>query len=302
MFNLVALAAIAAVTTPHLASTLPPPTGIPVEFFQRGGHYGNYVSLVISSGGQVIDCRISETKGAISNDDKVCPYIRSQIFSPARQANRAPILSKVDQLFFWPEDGAFKIRDSDINLDVVHLPEGSALHPSVEVALDVDAQGKIADCDVARSSGIQSLDAIACERASTAGLVGPIKDEKNKKVESYQFLTVGFGTYAKPNFKKVSSYAALGDAGPYYPERAIRLNVRGYVILECNADKSGQVSDCVIDEEAPLGFAFGNAVKKMARDKWMKMLPGTEGKILIRIDFPQAGNFRLPSTPFFLPK
>jgi hypothetical protein len=100
-------------------------------------------------------------------------------------------------------------------------------------------------------------------------------------------------------FKIDPAYKQLGVAGPYFPERAQRMNVEGDALIACHIGADSHLNDCVVREEKPLGFGFGSAALKMARDGWiMAARPDSDqphtpdGWVLARIDYPASGGFR----------
>jgi TonB family protein len=68
-------------------------------------------------------------------------------------------------------------------------------------------------------------------------------------------------------------YAELGPAGPYYPERAMRLNKQGYAVLACHLAKTGRLSDCTVVDEAPADFGFRYAALKLVERRLLTAAP-----------------------------
>jgi TonB family protein len=226
---------------------------------------------------------------------RICEFVSSIKFVPAKDANGQPLYGVVTAQFRWTPDGAEeKTISPDVDLTVAHLPNGATIHPIVKTAVLVGSDGKVEGCSVAETSGVQALDNVACKAGLAAEALQPAKDKTGVHVRALQSLSVGFGAYAQVVLQKNSAYAALGAAGPYFPERAQRLNVSGSVIIECAADAGGALTDCAIKEEIPEGFGFGQAAQKMARTKWMKAAPGSGNRVVIQIEFPASGNFRAP--------
>jgi hypothetical protein len=64
-------------------------------------------------------------------------------------------------------------------------------------------------------------------------------------------------------FHVPGGYEASGPVGPYYPDRAWRMGVKGSVLLECVISASGALSHCVPEAESPIGFGFADATFKM---------------------------------------
>ncbi len=59
----------------------------------------------------------------------------------------------------------------------------------------------------------------------------------------------------------------------YYPQRAIDRDAAGQVTLSCVVAATGQVRDCQVGAETPLGYGFGDAAKKLA--PFFRMRPQT---------------------------
>jgi len=253
-----------------------------------------FLKLTISPTGAVERC--SPVVVTLTSDTaRICSLISAASFTPAKDAAGQPLYSLITAQFHWTSDGAEeKTTMPDVDLTVAHLPSGASVHPIVQTAIIVDADGKIEDCSVVGPSGVQALDNAACRAGLADETPKPIKDKTGAKVRSLQSLSVGFGAYANVILQKDRAYAVLGAAGPYFPERAQRLNIAGSAIIECASDPDGVLSDCTVREEVPQGFGFGQAAKKMAQTKWMKSAPGSGDHVVIEVEFPASGNFRAP--------
>lgn len=75
----------------------------------------------------------------------------------------------------------------------------------------------------------------------------------------------------------------------YYPERALRLEKEGRVLLSCEVSSEGFLSNCIVIEETPKDFGFGEAA--IRRSAYFKMLPPRGGtnvsgtRVQIPVDF-----------------
>ncbi|PZQ57355.1 MAG: hypothetical protein DI570_19800 [Phenylobacterium zucineum] len=74
-------------------------------------------------------------------------------------------------------------------------------------------------------------------------------------------------------FKTTPAYAHLGDAGPYYPDRAARAGVTGVVLMDCVVLPSGRLDKCETAAVSPRDFGFELAAAKMAEQGWMMAGP-----------------------------
>jgi protein TonB len=58
-----------------------------------------------------------------------------------------------------------------------------------------------------------------------------------------------------------------------YPERALRLEREGRVVMKCTVTATGNVTNCSVTEESPTGMGFGQAALKLTR--YFQMRPQT---------------------------
>ncbi len=252
--------------------------------------YTAVAALIISPAARVESCRILSSTGSSATDDSVCQSLKSSQFEAAVDRAGGRSYGKIVVPIVTSDDaGAPRPVISDIDLTVARLPPGSPIHPRVQLALTVDAQGHVEGCDLAKSSGVPALDAAACKSGVAVAEIHPVKNGAGVPVASVQSLLVGFVAYPDLVLKKDGKYADMGAAGPYFPDRAARQSVGGYANLDCAADAQGKLTDCTVDEEAPLGFGFGMAVLKMAKVEWVRVAPGAPGRVLVHIDFPRLG-------------
>ncbi len=224
---------------------------------------------------------------------ELCKSFDQAAFNPARSADGAPALGVLDVQLLWL-DGKLdnRVAVPDLDLPVQRLPAGLPIHPIVQTAIQVDAAGKVEACNVAVPSGSAALDDAACKAALQASPVKPAIGSTMAKASSIQSFNVGFGAYtgiSVPENKQ--GFGALGMSGPYYPDRALRLDVSGYAILECTSDAKGILTECVTKDVGPRTFGFDYAAQLMAKRQWMKAASGSTGRVLVRVDFPPAPNF-----------
>ncbi|HEX3920458.1 MAG TPA: TonB family protein [Caulobacteraceae bacterium] len=84
------------------------------------------------------------------------------------------------------------------------------------------------------------------------------------------------------------------DIATYYPERASRMGVSGYVTMRCTITAAGTVTACEITAESPPDQEFGSAALRLAR--LFKMAPMTSDGV------PVAGNQVIIPIGFQLPR
>lgn len=56
-----------------------------------------------------------------------------------------------------------------------------------------------------------------------------------------------------------------GTAGPYFPDRALRMGVNGSALIECVVSADGSLNDCIPKSESAPDFGFADAALQMAR-------------------------------------
>jgi TonB family protein len=79
------------------------------------------------------------------------------------------------------------------------------------------------------------------------------------------------------------------DIGRVYPAAALKAKVKGRVMMSCETDDEGYLAQCVIKEETPSGYGFGNAALEISA--YMRMTPATnygvptQGEVDVPINF-----------------
>lgn len=106
-------------------------------------------------------------------------------------------------------------------------------------------------------------------------------------------LPVRFGvrTNAPPlraaKFKDPGSYAWLAPAGPYWPDRALRMGRGGFVQVDCAVGDDERLTDCVVAHAEGDDVGFADSVLKMAQQRWM-----TAGPLPPNVAIPADGVWR----------
>lgn len=77
------------------------------------------------------------------------------------------------------------------------------------------------------------------------------------------------------------------DFGNYFPDQAVSADVEGYVVLQCKATSEGVVSNCVVVQETPGGYGFGDAALRMSAS--FRMKPTAQGGVAAA-----SGSVRVP--------
>jgi TonB family protein len=83
------------------------------------------------------------------------------------------------------------------------------------------------------------------------------------------------------------------DFARYYPERAQRMNVEGRGVIKCNVTITGDLTNCIVEQEAPASMGFGEAALKLG--KLFRARPATKDGVPVEgatVTIPIV--FRLP--------
>lgn len=71
---------------------------------------------------------------------------------------------------------------------------------------------------------------------------------------------------AKPEQHAVPTWrskATGNDLMQVYPEAARRHGVEGIALVRCSVTPQGEMADCAVEQEAPMGLGFGEAALKL---------------------------------------
>jgi len=107
--------------------------------------------------------------------------------------------------------------------------------------------------------------------------------EAAKKMNGAVVLPIRFGPAeeAPPSraarFQRNGAYKRLGDAGPYYPDRAARTGQTAVVDADCRVADDAKLHGCRIVSVSNPGYGFEFAFLKMAQHGWMTAAPVGEG-------------------------
>lgn len=78
-------------------------------------------------------------------------------------------------------------------------------------------------------------------------------------------------------FQRNPEYRRLGDAGPYYPERAARTRQTAVVEADCQIGEDLRLQGCRVVSVSNPGYFFDRAFLKMAEHGWMKAAAAPDG-------------------------
>jgi TonB family protein len=130
--------------------------------------------LEILPDGNVSSCQVVESSGSRSLDSKTCSLQKSRAkFRPAMNADGVPIRGEyftVTSWFFEPSQPSASIRGK---MKVSEVPIN--YQSAVEARLRIGADGRVAECNISRSSGSHEADTLACSYALKEFRIAPLK-------------------------------------------------------------------------------------------------------------------------------
>ena len=79
------------------------------------------------------------------------------------------------------------------------------------------------------------------------------------------------------------------DVSRVFPTAALAAKISGKVSMKCVADESGYLTECVVEDETPAGYGFGNAALEISA--YMRMKPATDLGVPVRSTVNVPVNF-----------
>ena len=182
--SIVVLAAVAAqfVGSPPVLSTTP-----------MGGSRAltEYLTLTVSPTGQIVGCEARLSTGAPVDDRENCGRLRRAAMQPARDDAGRPVFGLVTVMQQWGSDRS-GAAPADLYLKLARLPGGVNAQATSALTVVVGFDGKPESCTVARTSGSDALDRIACRGVSENGLTAAASDSGRLSGRYVRPLLVGF--------------------------------------------------------------------------------------------------------------
>lgn len=74
-------------------------------------------------------------------------------------------------------------------------------------------------------------------------------------------------------FKRDRNYRGLGVAGPYYPDRAMRMEQTSVVAMDCQVGEDLRLTRCRVASDSNPDFGFDFSSLRMAQSGWMTAAP-----------------------------
>lgn len=94
----------------------------------------------------------------------------------------------------------------------------------------------------------------------------------------------------RPIKKSERTYAKLGPAGPFYPQRAFDARASGHGLIRCQVTDKGDLAKCKPVDEKPSNSNFAPAARIMAERKRIFVTGAAPGEtILVQVPFVLGG-------------
>ncbi|MBS0334508.1 MAG: energy transducer TonB [Proteobacteria bacterium] len=122
--------------------------------------------------------------------------------------------------------------------------------------------------------------------AAALSVVGKFRIDPSSRAMRLPTMDVPFffgaGVQSRPLREAVftqakKGYERLAPAGPYWPERALRVGAQGMAQVDCRVTADNHLKDCKIADDVPVGMGFVFATLKMAQAGWMMAGPPPAG-------------------------
>ena len=155
--------------------------------------------MTVDTAGVPVRCDVTLSDGSRALDRMACAMLLRQArFTPARDANGAPVVAVVREDFTVNRQAGVRrsggaaetARVVDFAVPVARLPGGGGVM-AADLLLTTDASGHVATCDVATSSSDAAIDRVAC-REMRAVLFAPARDRDGRAVAALRQVSVGF--------------------------------------------------------------------------------------------------------------
>lgn len=228
---------------------------------ERGGISG--FTLAVSADGKVSSCSITAPSGSTDLDEATCANIsRRARFYPATDIKGRPIAAAYTNRVTWriPERSTYNYAfDNDFSAayprspiadHYFQWPEPADYPTAVKnaghegetlVALTIDEQGKVATCEVAKTSGFTILDEASCPFASTKWTFKPALDFDGKPTKGRIEKHVGWYSAGAMDVESWKAQPRKPNANVFKDP--------GKVVLQFELDAKGQPLNCKVTSE-----------------------------------------------------
>lgn len=152
--------------------------------------------LTVDPTGHPVHCEVVRASPVRRLDRATCDYLlRTARFTPARDATGTPTAAvvRLDTSFNQPSlagPGGGDAGQLDFAVQVTRVPRPGTTYVA-DLVLTTTADGRVAACDVARSSGVAPFDAIGC-RQMTGTSFAPARDARGQPLAALRHVSIGF--------------------------------------------------------------------------------------------------------------
>lgn len=155
------------------------------------------------------------------------------------------------------------------------LRDGARATGLAHVRCQVSSDGVLSDCAMApgESDGHAAAALYLASRfRATKAAAARMKGEVVLPLR-FEAIPVGAPPARRARFQVMNAYRTFGDAGPYYPDHALRTGETAIVMVDCRVGTAERLRDCRLAEAPDDGPAFGAATLKMIERGWMTAGP-----------------------------
>lgn len=149
----------------------------------------------------------------------------------------------------------------------------------IELSCVVQPDGKLLNCNVAAETPMGHDFGPAALSLTPKFQIDAGNPAGRKMIGKRIRIPIRFGTASgqpplrAARFKDPGSYAYYAPAGPYWPDRASRMNASGFVAVNCFVADDQSLRDCHVAAEDGAEFGFADSVMKMAEQRFMTAAP-----------------------------
>ena len=164
----------------------------PEKLLREGKTGADRIEVVVAPSGEVLTCRILIPSRFLAFDEAACRAAKRAKANPASDQAGLKVHGVVKKWIAWMTGPIPPALSADTILTVSKMPEGIKDGSITELALVVDESGKIASCDVEKSSGSDALDSAACKEVVHSAHLPAALGQDGTPVRSVQGLNVQF--------------------------------------------------------------------------------------------------------------
>ncbi len=172
-------------------------------------------------------------------------------------------------------------KPSSDDLDAAYpaAARASAVTGFAELSCSVELDGKLTACKISAEAptghdfGVAGLSLVPLFQMDSATPMGLAARGKRIRIPIRFGGTAEAPPLRAAHYKTNSPYSAYAPAGPYWPDRALRMRAGGFVAVNCFVADDLRLKDCRVATSTGDEFGFADAVLKMAQQGWMTAAP-----------------------------